>query len=197
MSFGFPLFLCFLLSCSDMFPIAIGIKELMTHKTTPPRNIHACVLFWKGFTRLICKVSLASPCLCASFHPFFKWYPQSNDILLNLSMKCCNSVRNAENSTFNTQGSRVIIVVVQARAVKIYATAVEALRKKRKDRMKLSLPPKLMVFGGGQEKKERQDETQFTTKIDAFLSFNLLPSLNANKCFASFFFKSHLVYDQT
>jgi hypothetical protein len=83
-------------------------------------------------------------------------------------MKCCNSVRNAENSTFNTQGSRVIIVVVQARAVKIYVTAVEALRKKRKDRMKLSLPPKLMVFGGAQEKKERQDETQFTTKIDGF-----------------------------
>ncbi len=62
-------------------------------------------------------------------------------------MKCCNSVRNAENSTFNAQGSRVIIVVVQVRAVKIYvAAAVEALR----------------------EKKERQDETQFTTKIDDF-----------------------------
>jgi len=62
-------------------------------------------------------------------------------------MKCCNSVRNAENSTFNAQGSRVIIVVVQVRAVKIYvAAAVEALRKKRKDRMKLSLPPKLMIF---------------------------------------------------
>jgi hypothetical protein len=31
--------------------------------------------------------------------------------------------------------------------VKIYVTAVEALRKKgRKDRVKLSLPPKLMVF---------------------------------------------------
>jgi hypothetical protein len=45
---------------------------------------------------------------------------------------------------------RLIIVVVQLGAVKIYvaAAAVEALRK-----------------------KERQDETQFTTKIDAFLSF--------------------------
>jgi hypothetical protein len=40
-------------------------------------------------------------------------------------------------------------------AVKIYVAAVEALRK-----------------------KERQDETQFTTKIDGLFSFT--PSLNAN-----------------
>jgi len=46
------------------------------------------------------------------------------------------------NSAFNAQGSRLIIVVVQVGAVKIYVAAVEALRK-----------------------KERQDETQFTTKI--------------------------------
>jgi predicted oxidoreductase (fatty acid repression mutant protein) len=46
------------------------------------------------------------------------------------------------NSTFNTQSSRVIIVVVQVGAVKIYVAAVQALRK-----------------------KETQDETQFTTKI--------------------------------
>jgi hypothetical protein len=49
---------------------------------------------------------------------------------------------NCWNSTFNAQGSRVIIVVVQVRAVKIYVAALEALRK-----------------------NERQDETQFTTKI--------------------------------
>jgi hypothetical protein len=55
-------------------------------------------------------------------------------------MKCCNSVLNA-------QGSRVIILVVQVGVVKIYVTAVEALRK-----------------------NERQDETQFSTKIDGFLS---------------------------
>ncbi len=42
-----------------------------------------------------------------------------------------------------------------------------AQEEKRKDRMKLSLSPKLMVFKGAQEeKKERQDETQFITKID-------------------------------
>jgi hypothetical protein len=46
------------------------------------------------------------------------------------------------NSAFNAQGSRVIIVVVQVGAVKIYVAAMEALRK-----------------------KERQDETEFTTKI--------------------------------
>jgi hypothetical protein len=53
---------------------------------------------------------------------------------------------NCCNSAFNAQGWRLIIV--QLGAVKIYVAAVEALRK-----------------------KERQDETQFTTKIDGFLSF--------------------------
>ncbi len=43
------------------------------------------------------------------------------------------------------------MVVVQVGAVKIYVAAVKALRK-----------------------KERQDETQFITKIDGFLSFNNL-----------------------
>jgi hypothetical protein len=45
-------------------------------------------------------------------------------------------------SAFNVQGSRVIIVFVQVRTVKIYVGAMEALRQ-----------------------KERQDETQCTTKI--------------------------------
>jgi hypothetical protein len=67
-------------------------------------------------------------------YPLFLWYPQSKDILLNQS----------ENSAFNAQGSRLIIV----RAVKIYVAAVEALKR-----------------------KERHDETQFTTKIDGFMSF--------------------------
>ncbi len=61
--------------------------------------------------------------------------------MLQLTTKCWNSA-------FNAQGSRVIIVVVQVRGVKIYVAAVEALRK-----------------------MERQDETQFTTEIDGFLSF--------------------------
>jgi hypothetical protein len=37
-------------------------------------------------------------------------------------------------------------------------------------------------------KKERQDETQFTTKIDGFLSF--IPPLNANVLFFAGFFKN-------
>ncbi len=61
--------------------------------------------------------------------------------LLNLRMKCCNS-------TLNAQGWRLIIVVVQLGVLKIYVAAAEALMK-----------------------KERQDETQFTTKVDGFLSF--------------------------
>jgi hypothetical protein len=56
-------------------------------------------------------------------------------------MKCSNSASNA-------QGSRLIIVVVQVGAVKIYVAAVKALRKKETHR-----------------KKETQDETQFTTKF--------------------------------
>jgi predicted proteasome-type protease len=51
-------------------------------------------------------------------------------------------------SAFNAQGSRLIIVVVQLGAVRIYVAVVEVLRK-----------------------NERQDETQFATKIDGFLSF--------------------------
>jgi NADH:ubiquinone oxidoreductase subunit 6 (subunit J) len=45
-------------------------------------------------------------------------------------------------SAFNAQGLRVIIVVVQVGAVKIYVAAVQAISK-----------------------KETQDETQFSTKI--------------------------------
>jgi hypothetical protein len=44
-------------------------------------------------------------------------------------------------------------------------------------------------------KKERQGETQFTTKIDSFLSF--IPPLNANVLILPVFFKTHPVYDQT
>jgi hypothetical protein len=65
-------------------------------------------------------------------------------------MKCCNSASNA-------QGSRLIIVVVQFGAVKIYVATVEALRK-----------------------KERQDETQFPTKIDGFVSFLKIIELSLN-----------------
>jgi hypothetical protein len=74
-------------------------------------------------------------------------------------------------SAFNAQRSGLIIVVVQIGAVKIYVAAVEALRK-----------------------KERQDETQFTTKIDGFLSF--IPRWMF-MYFLQFKKKSRPVYDQT
>ncbi len=54
--------------------------------------------------------------------------------MLQLSTNCWNSA-------FNAQGSRLIIIVLHIRPVKIYVAAVEELRK-----------------------KERQDETQFTTR---------------------------------
>jgi len=75
--------------------------------------------------------------------------------MLQFTMKCLYSALNA-------QGSRLIIIIVQLRAVKIYVVGVEALRE-----------------------KERQDETQFTTKIDGFLSFT--PPFNANVLFCWFF----------
>jgi hypothetical protein len=53
-------------------------------------------------------------------------------------------------SAFSAQGSSGTIVAVRVGAVKIYVAAMEALKK-----------------------KERHDETQFTTKIDGFLSFHL------------------------
>ncbi len=55
--------------------------------------------------------------------------------------------------------------------MKIYVAAVEALRT-----------------------KERQDETQCTTKIDGFL---VSPRMHANVLLCRFFFESHPVYDQT
>jgi NADH:ubiquinone oxidoreductase subunit 6 (subunit J) len=57
-------------------------------------------------------------------------------------MKC-------RNSAFNAQGSGVIIIVVHVGAVKIYVAVVEALTKKEREsqnRMKLSLPQKMVLF---------------------------------------------------
>jgi hypothetical protein len=53
------------------------------------------------------------------------------------------------NSTFNAQGSRLIIVVVRVGAVKIYAAVVEALRK-----------------------KESGDETQIGSQLFRFVKFH-------------------------
>ncbi len=55
------------------------------------------------------------------FH--FVWYPQSNEILLNLGMKCQVSAFHAQ------EGLRLIIVPVHVRAVKIYVAVVEVVLK--------------------------------------------------------------------
>jgi hypothetical protein len=113
--------------------------------------------------RVICKLTLSLGLLSPPMiYPLFQWYLQSKDILINLSRKCWYSA-------FNAQGLRQIIVVVQLGAVKIYVAAVEVLRK-----------------------NERQDETQFTTKIDGFLSF--IPCWMLVYFFASFFWMSPCVW---
>jgi len=81
-------------------------------------------------------------------------------------------VRNAEAQHLIHKSSRLVIVVVHLRAVKIHGTAVQVLRE-----------------------KERQAETQFITKIDSFLSF--IPSFNANILFLQVFLKAHPLYDHT
>ncbi len=89
-------------------------------------------------SKVVLKITLflgLLPSLPPTQNPLFQWYLESKEFLLNLGMKFWNSA-------FNAQGSRVIIVMVQVGAVKIYVAAVEELRK-----------------------NERQDETQFTAKI--------------------------------
>jgi hypothetical protein len=99
--------------------------------------LHQC--FSKSFTSLnievICKVTLSfTP------SPLFQWYPQNNEISLNLSVKCWNS-------SFNAQGSRLIIVIVQIglrRSSENICSSSGGAQEKRKEGMKLSLLPKLV-----------------------------------------------------
>jgi len=65
-------------------------------------------------------------------YPLLRRYPQSKEIYYI--------------AAFNAQGLRVIIIVVQIGAMKIYVAAVEAFRK-----------------------NETQDETQFITKIKSVI----------------------------
>jgi hypothetical protein len=72
-------------------------------------------------------------------------YLQSNEILLNLNVKCWNLA-------FTAQGLRLIIVVVQVGAVKKYVTAVETQFTTNIVGGKTSLGPSLVNFhshGGG------------------------------------------------
>jgi hypothetical protein len=81
------------------------LEEKTQTKYMPKLESTGLVIKFSSNNRVIWKVTLSSPCLSPPY-PLFQWYPQSNEILLNLSMKCWNS-------TFNAQGSRVIIVVVE------------------------------------------------------------------------------------
>jgi hypothetical protein len=84
--------------------------------------------------KVIWKVTLSLGLLSPPI-PSFSGIHKVRRFLWNLSMKCWNS-------TFNAQGSRVIIVVVQVGTVKIYVAEV-----------------------GGAQEKRRQDETQLPPKL--------------------------------
>jgi len=73
-------------------------------------------------------------------------------------------------SAFNAQGSRLIIIALQVRAVKIYAATVKTLKK-----------------------KERQGETQFTTKTEVPHPWMLMFFFWVG----FYFFDSQNIYDQT
>jgi len=142
----------------------LGCSSLLVHHKIEKCDCLGLMLTISHFlnTWSILELSVKKPCLHPVFGPplsppipSFSGIRKIKTFLLNLSMKCWNLA-------FNTQGSRVIILVVQLQTVQIYVATMKALRK-----------------------KERQDETQFTTKIDGFLSFT--PPLNANVLFRKFF----------
>jgi hypothetical protein len=96
--------------------------------------------------RIIHKVTLSSPCLWASFYPLSPLSVVSTKYLIKSQYGTLQLGMKCSNSA---RGSRLItVVILQLGPVKIYVAALGAFRK-----------------------KERQDETQFTTKIDGFLSF--------------------------
>jgi hypothetical protein len=72
--------------------------------------------------RVILKITMSFG-LLFTFFPLFQWYSQSKDILINLTMKCWYS-------SFNAHCSRLIWIVVQLRAVKIYPNVVLATSRK-------------------------------------------------------------------
>jgi len=105
------------------------LLELFLHLTTMSQK---CFEYIRVFDKVTVSLGLLSPPI-PSFNSICKV------ILLNLSMKCWNSAFN------NAQGSRVIIVInVEVGAMKIYVVALRMALRKKKDRMKLSLPPKLL-----------------------------------------------------
>jgi len=147
---------------SSMFPSSQGNISFLQNFLIQTRCDPKHSTIWQLLIRvIICKVTLSSPCFWASFHPYplFQWYPQSKDIRLNLSMKCWNSAFNAWGPRLTYRSSSCTV----RRSENIYTATEETLRK-----------------------EERQDETQFTTKIDGFLSF--ISSCMLMYFFVGFFF---------
>ncbi len=125
--------------------ISFMIKSVLQTCLTIPSNVIKC----KPTTllqhiRKIRQVTLSSPCLWASFHPLtlLLVVSESKEILLNLNMKFWISA-------FNAQCSRGIIVAVHVRAVKIYVTAVEVIKKEESRKVSPPPPPMLMYFFAG------------------------------------------------
>jgi len=88
--------------------IYLSLEWMKRNETTHFIFTHVSCLPW-GDLYFACNrvISESHPCLHPVFGPaftpctLFQWYPQSNEILFNLSMKCWNS-------EFYSQGSRVI-----------------------------------------------------------------------------------------
>jgi hypothetical protein len=95
----------------------------------------------EGYIRVIRKVTLLSP----PIHPLFHWYPQSKDILLNLSMKCCNSVWNAETQHLMHLGFETNYSSCTVRSSENICSNSGGVQEKGKTD-ETQLPPKLMLF---------------------------------------------------
>ncbi len=129
------------------------------------------------FIREIHKVILSSPSLCVSFHPLS---PSLSEVR-KVRKSIIKSGYECWNSAFNAQGSRLIIVVVQLGAVKIYVRSSGGAQEKRKERVKN--PMKLTIW-------HKKDGAHFWVS----------PSLEKGLMYffaGLFFWESHPVLDQT
>jgi hypothetical protein len=133
----------------DVFGICwLLVTKSTTLITDSVENINGWNLQWLIYIRVIHKVTLSSQCLWASFHrlsplavisaKLYRHFMKSQYETLQLNIKWWNSASNA-------RGWRLIIVVVQLGAVKIYVQKWPRSGK-RKDGMKLYLLPNLMVL---------------------------------------------------
>ncbi len=100
---------------------------MWTNSSDEVRNFEELVLYGR-FCNTLLELSVNSPSVSTPLSSLSVVHIcKVRNFLLNLGMKC-------QNSAFNAQGWRVIIVLVQVRAVKICVapSGVEALKKKGK-----------------------------------------------------------------